>query len=186
MIVGFVIEDNFITTSFIDKDGKPAVLKQSMHKDEYEFTLILDGQFCYTTKTLENVKLANPKLNIFQNIVTSPKQKFKTSNGAVWNNRQLMAILFKKMIHDLNSSTIHQMTTAHIALPPNHDPELLEDVTKSLKANGVLETKYVGYQKACHSYLTKKYKDLNTPVFINLSNELIYLIDNAGESIDGF
>jgi len=186
MIVGFVIEDNFITTSFIDKDSKPAILKQSLHKDEYELTLILDGNFCYTTKTLENVKLANPKLSIFENIITKPKQKFETTKGAIWNNRQLMAILFKKMIHDLNSSSIHQMTTAHISLPPNCEDELLEDVEKSIKANGVLETKHIEYEQACKHFSANKYKDLNNPVFINLAEEYINIIGNSEESLEGF
>ena len=186
MIVGFVIEDNFITASYVDKDGMPAVLKQSAHKDEYELALILDGNFCYTTKMIENVKLANPKFTIFDNILTKPNQKFETSKGAIWNNRQLMAILFKKMIHDLNSCSIQQMSAAHIALPSDCAEDLLEDVTKSLKANGVLDTKCVDYQDACQEYVGELFKQVDAPVFVNLSMESISLLGDFDESIDGY
>ncbi len=186
MIVGFVIEDNFIKTSFIDKDGKPAILKQSAHRDEYELTLIMEDNFSYTTKTLENVKLANPKLVVFDHILTKPDQEFKTVKGAVWNNRQLMAILFKKMVHDLNSSSIQQLTEAYISLPPNSEEHLLEDITKSLKANGVLETKHIEYQSACKQFNKVVGNDVAVPVFINLSEELITVLGDFDEAVEGY
>lgn len=186
MTVGFVIEDNFIKSSFINKEGKAAIFKQSENKDEYESMLIINGNFCYTTKTISAIKLANPKLCVFNNILTKPDQNFVTSTGANWNNRQLMAVLFKKIIHDLCSTTVDQITEAHISLPPNSPDKLFRDIEASLKANGILESKEIDFKTVCANYITEEHVQAGKVCIVNLSDLQILLIATETTSLEGF
>jgi len=186
MKAAFVIEDNFIKVAYQEHNGKTIVHKQSKNKSEYESTFILEDNFCYTTKTLENVKLANPKLNIFTNILSEPRQTFITSKGDQWNNRQLTAILFKKILHDINTNSIEAITSAVVALAPDVNEEFQEDLDACIKANGVLSTSYSTYGTACQKYTKSTREKQLQQVVINLSMEKTFVLGEKKITVDGF
>jgi len=187
MTIGLVIEDNSIKSSFINKEGEAAIYKQSENKDEYDSTLVVEGNFCYTRKTLDAVKLANPKLKVFSQIITNPTQDFTTTNGVKWNNRQLMAVIFKKIIHELSSISIEQILEVQLSLPPNSPESMFQDIESSLKANGIVKTSEFNYLTSSSKYLSKEYGNIGNTCIINIAEtQIVILNDDLPITIEGF
>ena len=186
MKAGFVIEDNFIKVSYLENNGKITVYRQSNNKSDYESTFILEENFCYTTMTLEKVKLAKPKLNIFSNVLTNPEDKYTTAKGRIWSSRQLMAILFKKIIHDINANSIDEISSVSVAIPPDIKDGFKSDIELCFKANGIIASEYYTFEEACHAFVTKENKHITQPIYINLSGEQIYILGEKKLTISGF
>jgi len=164
MKAGIVIEDNFFKVSY----------------------LIVNGRLSYTNNHINTVKLANPKLPIFTDIISNPQQRFTSLNGQKWNHKQLMSILFKKALHEVNSNVIDNIETIKLALPNTKDKEYGKEISLSLKANDIKDVEIFSFDEISESYINKHCTESNKTININLADENICFLGTENKGLIGF
>jgi len=186
MKAGIVLEDNCFKVSYFDKSGNPAVLYQNKYTDEYDSKLVVNGRLSYTCNYIKTVKLANPKLPIFNNIISQPEQKFISLNGQKWNYKQLMSILFKKVLHEVNSNVIDSIDSINLCVANDTNELLSKGLVESIKANDIKDVDISSYDSIIERYIKRHYADPSQVTIINLSDEYISYPGIDKENLNGF
>jgi len=144
MKLGIDIGNSYATIATLDNHGKTIFLKDVSSKKDYEiFTPLkvqVDGQFAFLGQTVNSLLNSKYKLNVGKNFfqaIGNEKWQYVDDNRRIWTPENLLALLFKKLKLDAESSGT-ALVTGIVATFPGYFKESQKEIfTRAINKSGL-------------------------------------------------